>query len=79
MLIEEADSESTHQIEIIGNDFEHALERIDLKRRVAKAKIRGAVELTENHSAITRHLHAIHMDERRLSLISYICFLFRGH
>jgi hypothetical protein len=79
MLIEEATSESTHEIEIIGNDFERALEQIDLKRRVAEAKIRGAVELAENHSAITHHLRAIHMDERRLSLMSYIYFLFRGH
>jgi hypothetical protein len=79
MLIEEATSESTHEIEIMSNDFEHALEQIDLKWRIAEAKIRGAVELAENYSAITRHLHAIHMDERRLSLMSYIYFLFRGH
>ena len=79
MLIKEATSESTHKIEIMGNDFEHAVDQIDLKRRVVEAKIRGAVELAENYSAITRHLRAIQMDERRLSLMSYIYFLFRGH
>jgi hypothetical protein len=79
MLIEEAASESTHEIEIVSSDFERAIEQLDLKRRVVEAKIRGAVELAENYSAITRHLRAISMDARRLSLMSYIYFLFRGH
>jgi hypothetical protein len=62
-----------------SHDFEQELEQVDLKRQVAEAKIRGAVELAEIYSAITRHLHAIHIDERRLSLMRYIYFLFRGH
>ena len=78
-LIEAATSQSTHEIKIMGNNFEHAFEQIDLDRQVAEAKNRGAVELAENYPTITRHLHAIHMDERRLSLMSYIYFLFRGH
>lgn len=79
MMIEEATTESTLGIKVVGSDFERALEQIDLKRKIAEAKMRGAVELAENYSAITRHLRAIHMDERRLSLMAYIHFLFRRH
>lgn len=79
MLIEKVNSEYTHEIKIVDNIFVHALEQIDLKQRATEAKLRGAVELAENYSTVTRHLRAIHMDERRLSLMNYIYFLFQRH
>jgi hypothetical protein len=79
VLIEDANSECTHEFEIVSSGLEREISRVDQKRQATEAKIRGAAELAENHSAITRHLGAIRKDARRLSLMRYIYFLFRGH